>query len=257
MIIKIDTRESEIYSEIHDKNLSESIIIDSVMLPLGDIIICNDEGNELVIVERKTLADLASSIKDGRYKEQGYRLNNCHLHNHNIIYLVEGNLQTYNETKSRLERKSLISSFVSLTYFKGFSLHRTNSISESVEWILSYANKLEREKQLSFYDENKEVNQCKISYVDVCSRVKKNNVTQDNIASIMLSQIPSVSSNIALVIMSRYGTLKKLIDDLTINPNALDDITITTKTNKSRKIPKTSCKNIYEYLVIGNVEKLK
>tara|TARA_B100000768_G_C11227737_1_gene353595 strand:+ start:42 stop:806 length:765 start_codon:yes stop_codon:yes gene_type:complete len=254
MIIKIDTRESEIYSEIVDKNLNESIKIDSLLLPLGDIIICNDEGNEVVVIERKTLADLASSIKDGRYKEQGYRLNNCHLHNHNIIYLVEGDLQKYNEVKSRLERKSLISSFVSLTYFKGFSLHRTNSISESVEWILSYANKLKREKQTSFYDGNKEEDQCKKSYVDVCSRVKKNNVTQDNIASIMLSQIPSVSANIASVIMSRYGTLKKLIDDLTNNPNALDDITITTKTNKQRKIPKTTCRNIHQYLVIEDTK---
>ena len=49
-----------------------------------------------MIIERKTLNDLASSIKDGRYKEQGYRLSNCSLHNHNIFYLIEDNLSSYN-----------------------------------------------------------------------------------------------------------------------------------------------------------------
>ena len=41
---------------------------------LGDVIICDDDGSERMIIERKTLNDLAASIKDGRYEEQGYRL---------------------------------------------------------------------------------------------------------------------------------------------------------------------------------------
>lgn len=226
--------------------------IESEMLPLGDMIICNDAGEELVIIERKTLSDLASSIRDGRYREQGFRLNGCELPNHNIIYLVEGNLRSYNETKSRLERKSLISSFVSLTYFKGFSLHRTESVSESAEWILNYASKLQRETGKSFYQINVQCEQNnKETYVDVSSRVKKNNVTTNNIAPIMLSQIPGVSAAVATAVMARYGTLKRLIDGLISDPAALHDITISTKTNKSRKISKTSCQNIYEFLVVG------
>ena len=259
MRIRIDTRESEIYAQCNqcvERNGSmNEIHIESVMLPLGDMIICNDVGEELVIIERKTLGDLASSIRDGRYREQGFRLNGCELHNHNIIYLVEGNLQSYNETKSRLERKSLISSFVSLTYFKGFSLHRTENASESAEWILNYACKLQRENGKSFYqtnlqDESSEQINTK-TYVDVVTRVKKDNVTTNNIAPIMLSQIPGVSAAVATAVMTRYGTLKQLIDALISNPNAIDDITISTKTNKQRKISKTSCQNIYKFLICG------
>ena len=53
-------------------------------LDLGDIIICDEEGSELLMFERKTPSDLASSIIDGRYNEQSFRLSNYKLHNHNI-----------------------------------------------------------------------------------------------------------------------------------------------------------------------------
>ena len=55
-------------------------------LLLGDVIITNDKDEEVLIIERKTLRDLAASIKDGRYLEQSFRLNNCNCHNHHIIY---------------------------------------------------------------------------------------------------------------------------------------------------------------------------
>ena len=58
-------------------------------LDIGDITIKNGD-NELLIIERKSLNDLASSIKDGRYEEQSYRLSNYPIHNHNILYLIEG-----------------------------------------------------------------------------------------------------------------------------------------------------------------------
>lgn len=273
MRIKIDTRERGLYDtctkrlqtsqtqyQNQNQNQDTHIQLISEMLPLGDIILCDDDGNELVIIERKTLNDLASSIRDGRYKEQGYRLNECCVHNHNIIYLVEGNLQSYNGFKAHLERKALLSSFVSLIYYKGFSLHRTENVNETAEWILSFASKLEREKgSKPFYDISGCMNgdsRTTNSYVDVSSRVKKNNITVDNIASIMLSQIPGVSAAVANAVMSKYGTLKNLIDDLTSNPNALEDIVIPTKTNKVRKISKTSTQNIYCYLVAGEKQEV-
>tara|TARA_B100001769_G_scaffold274363_1_gene272604 strand:+ start:361 stop:1185 length:825 start_codon:yes stop_codon:yes gene_type:complete len=264
MLIKIDTREGGLHAKCMERvNGVSEVNVSTEMLPLGDIILCDDEGNELVIIERKTLNDLAASIRDGRYKEQGFRLNNCDVHNHNIIYLVEGNLRTYNEFKARLERKALLSSFISLTYFKGFTLHRTETVDESAEWIISYASKLQREKGSSFYqnDQNDQNDQngsksdavaaAAAAYVNVSSRVKKNNITVDNIGAIMLAQIPGVSAAVATAVMAKYGTLKYLIAELSNNPASLDDITIATKTNKTRKISRTSCQNIYSYLVVG------
>ena len=100
MIIKIDTREQELFIKCQkaiEENLKfKDIKLISETLPLGDIII-NDGTNDCVIIERKTLTDLAASIKDGRYDEQSYRLNGIHHHNHNIIYLIEGDINKLNQ----------------------------------------------------------------------------------------------------------------------------------------------------------------
>ena len=95
MLIKIDNREQELIAEIQQVLSlfdTKEIHIKVEMLPLGDIIISDDEDNDLIIIERKSINDLIASIKDGRYEEQSYRLNGLELHNHNIIYLIEGNI---------------------------------------------------------------------------------------------------------------------------------------------------------------------
>ena len=88
MIIKLDIREGDLeiaFATACGLDSSyKNITIEKENLPIGDIIIYSDEGEEIAIIERKTLADLAASIRDGRYSEQSYRLNNCKLHNHAI-----------------------------------------------------------------------------------------------------------------------------------------------------------------------------
>ena len=88
MLIKIDTREKDLYNLC--KLEAENVLFET--LAVGDIIIYDDENNEKIIIERKTLYDLAASIKDGRYAEQSFILNNYTMHNHNIIYLIEFSL---------------------------------------------------------------------------------------------------------------------------------------------------------------------
>jgi len=164
------------------------------------------------------------------------------MENHHIYYLVEGNLLSYNPKKSRLEKKALLSSFTTISYFKGFSLHRTEDIGESAEWLLSCADKIRRSKKT--ISEKKDC-----EYINVASRVKKDNITKYNISSIMLSQIPSVSSSVAIAVMKKYSNMVTLIEELKENQHALDDIYIETKQGKQRKISKTSQANIYNFLI--------
>ena len=102
MIIKVDIREGELIKIITQlvntiPSFKELQII-TENLPLGDIII-TDNVNEKLIIERKTIKDLFASIKDGRYEEQSYRLNGLNHHNHNIIYLIEGDVNNLNRFK--------------------------------------------------------------------------------------------------------------------------------------------------------------
>ena len=246
MLIKIDSREETLHVEcIMRMGHYKHINIESCVLNLGDIIIYDDNGEEKAIIERKTLNDLAASIKDGRYAEQSFRLNGCSLNNHHIYYLVEGCMASYNPKKTRLEKKALLSSFTTISYFKGFSLHRTEDIGESAEWLLSFADKIRRgSNNVKKTEEN-----INTDYVNVVSRVKKNNITKENIGAIMLSQIPSVSSSIAIAVINKYSNIVTLTKELEKNQHALEDIYIETKQGKQRKISKTSQANIYNFLL--------
>ena len=145
MLIKIDTRETELFKKCEGFITStpkfKDLKIISETLPLGDIII-NDGTNDCVIIERKTLADLAASIKDGRYEEQSYRLNGIQHHNHNIIYLIEGDITRFNTFKERIDKQTLYSAMFSINYFKGFSVMRTNTLEETAYIICNMTLKL-------------------------------------------------------------------------------------------------------------------
>lgn len=250
MLIKIDYRESDLLSKMSELNKHPDILIQSVNLPLGDIIICSDDGVEKVIIERKTLKDLAASIRDGRYKEQGFRLNACDVPNHNIFYLLEGNLQTYKPFhKGAVDKYALLSSMVSITYYKGFSLYRANTLEESAEWLLQVAYKIGKEGGKPFYTQNSVKADTDDSYTTILKRTKKNNITPENIGEIMLSQIPNVSIGVAITIMEKYKTLQNLMEALSSDINALDSIKTVNKAGQSRKINKTSIENIYTYLL--------
>jgi ERCC4-type nuclease len=250
MLIKIDNREKDLYKEL--KGVSANITIELQQLDIGDIIICDDLGNEKIIIERKTIDDLIASIKDGRYAEQSFRLNECELHNHNIIYLIEGDLDKINSySNKRFNKDTVISSFVTITYFKGFSLLRTKSVTETAKIIVQYANKLGKEQnkdKTGFYDKDAggEVK----DYASVVKRAKKSNITEDNIGVIMLSQIPGVSYASASKIMEKFGTIKKLMKCVDEDPVCLDEIKIEMKNGKgNRRISKTAVANIKKYLL--------
>ena len=143
--LTIDVRERDLIeccNTIMVKNsLSDLVIIES--LPIGDVIISNvDTGEDLIIIERKTLADLAASIRDGRYAEQSFRLNGISHENHNIVYLIEGDVTRLSIFKKGMDKNTLYSAMFSINYFKGFSLMRSNTLEESATIICNMVTKL-------------------------------------------------------------------------------------------------------------------
>jgi ERCC4-type nuclease len=72
-------------------------------LPVGDIWIGLSGENVLpggLVIERKTVADLEASIKDGRYREQRLRLlTYCGETGARPLYIIEGNLDRLNTSR--------------------------------------------------------------------------------------------------------------------------------------------------------------
>lgn len=276
MNIKIDNRETDLIQlcqlELAKESVKESakskssknnITIEVLPLPIGDIIL-EYLGKEIIIIERKSAADLEASIKDGRYEEQSYRLSNSEVHNHNIVYLIEGSLI------NRQNKQMLYSSMFSLNYSKGFSVLRSTSIQETAYIICNMAYKLNKnmlENKLSYY-KNKEVKEIKeeandvdetdntnknehqeTSYCSVVKKVKKDNITPENISEIMLCQIPSISSVSAIAIMSQFKTMQNLISSVKADPLCLNSITCLNSKGQSRKLGKNIIANIIKFLL--------
>jgi ERCC4-type nuclease len=272
MNLKIDVREAELLKKCQTNiemiaNFKELKLIPE-QLPLGDIII-NDGLKDLVIIERKSLSDLAASIKDGRYEEQSYRLNGLPHHNHNIIYLIEGDFNKFNSFKDRIDKLTLYSSLTSINYFKGFSVWRSLSIDETALMVCNMAYKINKEIEkgkMPFYSnflttvttvttvpvttlatDTTAVATDK-DYCAVVKKVKKDNITGENIGEIMLCQIPGISSASALAILFKFKTLPALIKAIDADETCLNSISTTDANGKSRKISKTAIATIIKFL---------
>ena len=241
-------------------------------LHIGDIIFENDSGSPILIFERKTLNDLAASIKDGRYNEQSFRLNKEAIHNHNIIYIIEGDIERYNEKKTHISKKTLTSSMFSLLYYKGFSVIRTNTIFETADTIVFFADKYDKtfisdKTRKPYYDlkshdgvkdcdEEDEHDSCvkkeeNEKYCDAFKGHKEKNeyITPENINIIMLSCIPTINSKTATQIMSEYKTIQNLLYQLEKEPECLNTFMIKTESGNMRKINKNCVDNIKKFLL--------
>ena len=231
MKLIIDNRERELIDLIPELLKTNKLDYDYEIksLELGDIIIYNEEEEkEEIIIERKNLNDLASSILDGRYAEQSLRLDSVITPNHNIIYLIEGQMSSYNNRYSRVDKKTLYSTMFSLNYYKGFSVLRSINIYETSNVIIRILDKLSRDSKkgkIGYYNKKKSIdisnndrvpneeepiNELK-QYSRVIKKRKKDNISPENIGEIILSQIPGISSVISIAIMKKYGSIYNLL----------------------------------------------
>jgi len=244
-------------------------------LHIGDIVFEDDSGKTILIFERKTLNDLAASIKDGRYNEQSFRLDKEPTHNHNIIYIIEGDIERYNEKRTHISKKTLMSSMFSLLYYKGFSVLRTNTICETADTIVFFADKYDKtitneKNRKPYYELNssssdngalstgaviqelKEVTETEESkkYCSVVKGHKEKNeyITPENINIIMLSCIPGINSKTATQIMSEYNTVQNLLYQLEKDPTCLNTFMLKTELGSMRKINKNCVDNIKKFL---------
>jgi len=286
MKVIIDERETALFEQcetlIRTSRTPSYVQLSKDVLDLGDILIKTDEDKDVLLIERKTYPDLLASVKDGRYEEQSYRLANASgFPPHSIFYLIEGvNSQFY----TPLEKKIAFSAITTLQFFKGFSVHRTSSIKDSAEWLLYFSEKIERnfikgivpyylthpflkyfkqdrepESSESNVDENVDktenifntelTNELKpADYCNVVKKVKKDNVTPDNIGEIILCQIPGISSITAIAIMKHFDNFPDFINKITNDMSCIENLTIETN-GKIRKISKKSIESIQKFLL--------
>ena len=222
--LSIDFRETKLIEHFNKFNFVEIKTLD-----LGDLIFFYDD-KPILIVERKTINDLSSSIIDGRYREQKARLvkSNC-----NIAYLIEGNLM-YHKFKS-----TLIGAISNLTFRDNIKVIRTISIKESIETIEKLVKKFEKG---DFEQKNDNIKNYRIKKKD-CYKVK-------DCFKLQLNLIPKVSLNMAKVLSNKYENMNNLIIFFKEHgKEGLKDIEYPTNGTKTRKVGKKNSATIYSFII--------
>jgi len=125
----VDDREvvSGIVPELQEM---EGVAVAIQRLPVGDYLI----GGKL-LVERKTLADFAASIKDGRLLRQASRLASCPFRR---ALILEGTADDL--LRTRMRREAIQGAIISITIIFGIPLLRSRDPKESAR-LLIYAAK--------------------------------------------------------------------------------------------------------------------
>lgn len=270
MKIIIDYREHDLYSKIEAAGIDPSTEIAKENLPLGDILFRRDD-TDVLLIERKSVADLIASVKDGRYKEQSFRLlnSNVGVAPHNIVYIIEGATSSLPPPT----KKMVYGAITSLAFLKGFSVLRTWSVGETADLVLNMARKIEKDwaefphsrcaAAAAQPPENETIvdisggaapeivvpsaHTPQQQYTHAIKKVKKENITAENIGEIMLAQIPGVGAQPAIEIMRQYKSIAGLVNALRDNPACLDGFQVECAGGKKRRMNSTAVAKIREY----------
>lgn len=238
------------------------------------------DNNKLyeVIIERKEINDLISSIKDNRYKEQKIRILSQiskKQHHCELIYLIEG---TVDKIRNPRDIKMYHGSIISMLLRDNIKLLFSDNIEETaciVKRIYSRIIKNPGEFKKRVVNDvnsldtgdidvsNSETKSIHInlhrggSYLE--SRVKKkksDNITSKNCGALMLTYIPNISLHFSTEILKHYDNkinkLIEFINDKTIeNTEKIKNIAtkrIKTISGKERNVGPATAKNLIEYL---------
>ena len=101
------------------------------------------EGDEVVldwVVERKRLDDLLSSLKDGRFHEQKFRLRRSGVKN--VIYLVEE--ISMDATHFQKYEEAVQSVMASMQVVNGYFLKRTQKMDDTIRYLVSMTRLLKK-----------------------------------------------------------------------------------------------------------------
>jgi len=224
--IVIDNRESqliELFSKQTEILKEKNIEWSTQTLEIGDVMIHNNEGSINYLFERKTLSDLAGSIKDGRYREQKMRMLSKYAST-KITYILE-EIST-NELWSSASASHIMGiskiafgSFIIHTMLRdGVHVYISKNTEETSLFIMGIAYRMIKHPEL--FEDIKQDSES-VTYTDVCKikTKKQENITPEICCILQFGQIPGISSKLAKVIMEHTNSksMREWIMNLEIN----------------------------------------
>jgi len=187
-----------------------NVIIEN--LEMGDIQIRTTNDKIALIFERKSINDLNSSIRDGRYHEQKQRLIS-NIDRNRICYIIEGNIP---ENSRYIEKDKIFSSILHTMFRDRLQIYRTNCVAESAQFIQELVARMNKKPEdwLSFLESAVAAGGVDIRVYDKVASKKSDNNTPAVAFANMLAQIPGCSTKIGIKLVESFKTMPQLIKAL-------------------------------------------
>jgi ERCC4-type nuclease len=217
-------------------------------LPVGDYQI-NFNNEPILIIERKTIVDYASSIKDGRHREQKGRLVSSYPKS-KIMYLIEGDL-TQNNTSykfNHVSKETIFSAIFNTILRDDIQVFHTSNTQETIEMLLYLFIKIQK-KGLEFLEEKKD--NYNENLIETAKITKGGNMTPEISFRMMLNCIPNVSNKISARITKYHNSMSSLLSYLTELETREEKIKYLSQLkldDSENRIPTKTCENILLYL---------
>eukprot|EP01126_Amoeba_proteus_P053900 TRINITY_DN6595_c0_g1_i1.p1 TRINITY_DN6595_c0_g1~~TRINITY_DN6595_c0_g1_i1.p1 ORF type:complete len:344 (+),score=81.90 TRINITY_DN6595_c0_g1_i1:929-1960(+) len=243
VVLVLDCRELNKKNDrnfVKNKLESLGVVCQVRQLDLGDMIWIGrtSTGEEIVldyIIERKCVSDLCSSIVDGRYREQKFRLMKCGIKKK--IYLVEGSLET--QSSGHFITQEVLNSSLLSTQLDGFLVLRTKNTLGTIKTLVGIDQLLKKKYMLGVW-EPKSLDERLYTFQEFSENNKKNaQLTTSQLFAKQLVLLQGISSDRASAIIEVYPTAKLLIDAYGRSDNPekmLENLTTTTVNGHVKKI---------------------
>lgn len=252
--VYVDYREKYI-KEYFEKNREYDNLVSVKNLEIGDVVILVNQ-EPAILIERKTIKDLASSIQDGRLREQKFRITGSRYPQRNVIYLIEGDLDE--KIYGRIDKRTLQGSIINTMFRDNYKVYRTKDPRDTVFFLSRLIHKVVNDKNnlvdltSNLLPEKIQVEPPKKDYSELIKLSKKSQMTPGVFNKTVLLQIPGISSNIVKEIQKKYPTIKDLIikyESIGLvekRKDLLSDILLDTSTGRKRKLGFIMSNRIYD-----------
>jgi ERCC4-type nuclease len=246
MKIIVDTREPELYRVLEilaeEGHTNKSgVIITRRLLEIGDVhITSDDESITHLVIERKTMDDLAASISDGRWSEQKKRALSSFT-NRQLFYVIqvkdESEIFEYQNRYSKVKCDSLLSASMNLVLNYNIPYVYLKKIENVARYIYRLAIQCEKkqdQKKTEYTD----------SYLGSIKSQKQKNMTHDVFFQYCLQGVPGISNKTAKNICALFDHCFSSFFDTIRDDTSCQILQILYKETYGRNLSKTIVKNI-------------
>lgn len=252
--VHIDIREDDLWKEFEshapmDAAAAATWDAKHIRMDVGDVAFFKDDDpNPLVVLERKTAADMGASQKDGRYREQRARLYALRGTGTSIAYVIEAPAWSPSLSRTwcngRFNEVQLQQSIVRLQFKHTIPVFQSAGVKDTASWIRRIASMLVADPAVFVSSMATTTKEAAAAYTETIHVKKSANTTHDRTFAAMLQTMPGIGATAADAIARHVShSLSQLL--------ALSEKDLASIVCGKRKLGKVAAGKLYAFLQGG------